>query len=46
MKRMKGVHITHASWDICNCDGLEINRNKDIIKYEKGLFVKLRSLRK
>lgn len=31
MKRMKGVHITYASWDICNSDDLEID-NKNMKK--------------
>lgn len=28
MKRLKGLHIIHASWDFCNSDDLEINRNR------------------
>lgn len=37
MKRMKGLHITHASWDIYNSDDLEINRNRQQ-KYENDFL--------
>lgn len=25
---MKGIHIIHALWDVCNSDDFKINRNK------------------
>lgn len=44
MKRMKGLHIIHASWDICNSDDLEINRNRQQ-KYEKETFYEIEAIK-
>lgn len=44
MKRMKGLQITHASWDICNSDDLETNRNRQQ-KYEKETFYEIEAIK-